>query len=216
MSGSARLATSESRRGWNRYMAFNDIERKRTEKVVGAFVEKRRPPPHIRPELDLGFRVKDQCVEIFEIRQVWRDPGQKTEHGVAKASFVRTQRACFFAFPGQRGFVGGSMGDDAVILQGAVAETDDQRNALFSTVHGAGRVMSRTEAAGPRRGRRGKGKITREMQNEWLAKKGVILRGGGVDEAPQAYRRLADVLETQGDTIEVLHTLRPLVVVMAS
>ena len=43
----------------------------------------------------------------------------------------------------------------------------------------------------------------------------MILRGGGRDEAPQAYRRLADVLEEQGDTIEVLHTLRPLVVAMA-
>jgi len=37
-----------------------------------------------------------------------------------------------------------------------------------------------------------------------------------VDEAPQAYRRLADVLAAQGDTIEVLHRLRPLVVVMAN
>jgi tRNA-splicing ligase RtcB len=63
------------------------------------------------------------------------------------------------AFPGQRGFVGGSMGDDAVILSGAdvrflgawgpKAEVNAmQRSALFSTVHGAGRVMSRTEAAG--------------------------------------------------------------------
>lgn len=55
------------------------------------------------------------------------------------------------AFPGQRGFVGGSMGDDAVILRGREkgdAQTlEQQRAALFSTVHGAGRVMSRTEAA---------------------------------------------------------------------
>lgn len=122
------------------------------------------------------------------------------------------------AFPGQRSFVGGSMGDDAVILQGAIPPTEDQRAALFSTVHGAGRVMSRTEAAGRRRGKRSshtKGKITRAMQQEWLNEKGVILRGGGVDEAPQVYRRLSEVLAAQGDTIEVLHTLRPLAVVMA-
>jgi tRNA-splicing ligase RtcB len=37
----------------------------------------------------------------------------------------------------------------------------------------------------------------------------------GLDESPQAYRRLPDVLSAQGDTIEVLHALRPLVVVMA-
>ena len=53
------------------------------------------------------------------------------------------------------------------------------------------------------------------MMNEWLDRKGVVLRGGDLDEAPQAYRRLPDVLAAQGATVEVLHTLRPLVVCMA-
>ena len=127
------------------------------------------------------------------------------------------------AFPDQLGFIGGSMGDDAVIVRGAasldpmVAET--QRLALFSTVHGAGRVMSRTAAAGKRNRKTGKvlspGRVTREMMDSWIARKGVVLRGGGLDESPQVYRRLPDVLAAQGDTIEVLHTLRPLIVVMA-
>src|SRR5438046_8031742 len=61
------------------------------------------------------------------------------------------------AFPGQRGFVGGSMGDDAVILEGInsagnpLAAAVNQEAALFSTVHGAGRVMSRNAARGRRR-----------------------------------------------------------------
>ena len=50
------------------------------------------------------------------------------------------------AFPGQRGFVGGSMGDDAVILRGV--ESEAAAASFYSTVHGAGRVMSRTEARG--------------------------------------------------------------------
>jgi tRNA-splicing ligase RtcB len=50
------------------------------------------------------------------------------------------------AFPGQRGFVGGSMGDVSVILEGV--ESAEASSALYSTVHGAGRVMSRTQAAG--------------------------------------------------------------------
>jgi len=127
------------------------------------------------------------------------------------------------AFPGQLGFIGGSMGDDAVIVRGtesqdpAVQET--QAAALFSTVHGAGRVMSRTAAAGKRNRKTGKmiseGKVSPAMMQEWVAKKGVLLRGGGLDESPHVYRRLPDVLAAQGGTIEVLHTLRPLVVVMA-
>lgn len=127
------------------------------------------------------------------------------------------------AFPGQTGFIGGSMGDDAVIVRGATSPDAEvvaaQTAALYSTVHGAGRVMSRTAAAGKRNRRTGRvispGRITPAMMHGWLKEKGVILRGGGLDESPQAYRRLPDVLAAQGPTIEVLHTLRPLVVVMA-
>jgi tRNA-splicing ligase RtcB (3'-phosphate/5'-hydroxy nucleic acid ligase) len=123
------------------------------------------------------------------------------------------------AFPGQKGFVGGSMGDDAVILRGAASQSEGQRGSLFSTVHGAGRVMSRTEAAGKRKWRTGEtlkpGKVSLEMMTAWLREKDVVLRGGGLDESPHAYRRLPEVLAAQGDTIEVLHTLKPLIVVMA-
>lgn len=127
------------------------------------------------------------------------------------------------AFPGQKGFVGGSMGDDAVIVQGAKAADDIterlQREALFSTVHGAGRVMSRAAAAGKVNRRTGQvvrpGAVSPEMMQSWVHEKGVILRGGGLDESPHVYRRLPDVLAAQQGTVEVLHTLRPLIVVMA-
>ena len=127
------------------------------------------------------------------------------------------------AFPGQKGFIGGSMGDDAVIVRGIDAPGTPvealQREAMFSTVHGAGRVMSRTQAAGKRNRRSGKvlkpGAVSPRMMEDWVREKGVILRGGGLDESPHVYRRLPDVLAAQRGTIEVLHTLRPLIVVMA-
>ncbi|MCZ6766402.1 MAG: RtcB family protein [bacterium] len=137
------------------------------------------------------------------------------------ADYVIVRKGATPAWPGQKGFVGGSMGDDSVILEGSSdpAATSDQQQALYSTVHGAGRVMSRTEAAGKSRGRRGRtgrpGKVTREMMREWIDQKGVTLRGGGLDESPHVYRRLPDVLKAQGNTINVIHTLRPIVVVMA-
>ncbi len=142
------------------------------------------------------------------------------EHG--GETFYVVRKGATPAFPGQKGFVGGSMGDDAVIIQGT--DTDDasvrdlQARALYSTVHGAGRVMSRTAAAG-KRTRKGRvfkeGAISREMMHAWVQRKGVVLRGGGTDESPHVYRRLPDVLTAQGPTVQVLHTLRPLVVVMA-
>ena len=122
------------------------------------------------------------------------------------------------AFPGQKGFVGGSMGDDAVIIEGA--DVPKSREALFSTVHGAGRIMSRTAAKGKFENVGGKrirqpGRIRHDEMMAWLKNKGVVLRGGDLDEAPQAYRRLTDVLAAYGRTIRVLHTLRPLGVAMA-
>jgi tRNA-splicing ligase RtcB len=137
-------------------------------------------------------------------------------------SFYVVRKGATPAFPGQKGFVGGSMGDDAVIIQGVTSDQpavrELQARALYSTVHGAGRVMSRTAAAG-KRTRRGKvlkpGAISREMMLEWVQRKKVILRGGGTDESPHVYRRLPDVLAAQGPTVEVLHVLRPLIVVMA-
>jgi tRNA-splicing ligase RtcB len=62
------------------------------------------------------------------------------------------RKGCTPARPGQEGFVGGSMGDDSVILEGVAGV--DAAESLFSTVHGAGRVMSRTQAAGRMRRRK--------------------------------------------------------------
>ena len=71
-------------------MALSELEKARVGRVVGTFVEQRRPPPHIRPKLDLAFRVAGQSVEIFEIRPRWRGaPGETMEQSVAKATYVR-------------------------------------------------------------------------------------------------------------------------------
>lgn len=125
------------------------------------------------------------------------------------------------AFPGQRGFVGGSMGDISVILEGV--ESEDSAAALYSSVHGAGRVMSRTKAAGKKRWdrkakayvRKTEGMITKPMMNAWIKKAGVELRGAGTDESPHCYKRLPEVLEAHGNTVRIVHTLTPIGVAMA-
>jgi tRNA-splicing ligase RtcB len=151
------------------------------------------------------------------------------------------------ARPGQRGFVGSTMGEQSVILEGV--ESERSADALYSTVHGAGRAMSRTAAAGRRRRRwvcrngdwvqppRGAkparcpvcgGRLERRMVQDrpgaidWasvladLRARGIELRGGAPDEAPDAYKRLDDVLAAHEGTVRVLHTLTPLGVAMAS
>jgi tRNA-splicing ligase RtcB (3'-phosphate/5'-hydroxy nucleic acid ligase) len=163
------------------------------------------------------------------------------------------RKGCTPARPGQEGFVGGSMGDESVILEGA--ESDENEQALFSTVHGAGRVMSRSQAAGRQRTAKvwactnrdcdyfldarsspeggtcpEHGTTLRKTRRtiqikpgvvDWpavqqrLREQGIVLVGGGADEAPEVYKRLPDVLAAHGDTIRVKHRLRPLGVAMA-
>src|SRR5262252_4531509 len=108
------------------------------------------------------------------------------------------------AFPGQRGFVGGSMGDDAVIIEGI--DSEESRAALYSTVHGAGRLFGRKEA---------KRRFARGEMDAWLRDRGVVLIGADLDESPMAYRRLPEVIAEHAGTVRVLHTLRPFAVVMA-
>lgn len=123
------------------------------------------------------------------------------------------------AAPGQRGFVGGSMGENSVILEGVAHESGEA--SFLSTVHGAGRVMSRTAAAGKFKGWGAKrhqvsrGAISQGMMDEWVARAGVTLRGAGTDESPHCYKRLTDVLAAHGDTVRILHTLTPVGVAMA-
>jgi len=143
--------------------------------------------------------------------------------GWSLQSVVVVRKGATPAWAGQRGFIGGSMGDNAVIVEGRVPESMDAKRmaeaTMWSTVHGAGRVMSRTKAKGKYHRRTGEcktpGLISPQMMYGWLQKEDVVLRGGGLDEAPQAYRRLPDVLAVHADTINVLHTLTPQIVVMA-
>ena len=112
------------------------------------------------------------------------------------------------------------MGDRSVILEGV--DSKESEKALYSTVHGAGRVMSRTRAAGRTRFKKGKrvrisaGEISRDMMLAWVGGMGVELRGAGTDESPHCYKRLPEVLEAHRGTIRILHTLDPIGVAMAA
>jgi tRNA-splicing ligase RtcB len=93
--------------------------------------------------------VVDRVLEILGARSTyavhnhhnfaWRERHSGTDVWVIR-------KGCTPAFPGQEGFVGATMGEPSVILRGTGAAGAGE--LLHSTVHGAGRVMSRTQAAG--------------------------------------------------------------------
>jgi hypothetical protein len=74
-------------------MALSEFEIKKVKKAAEAFLSIKRPPPHIRKQLDIGYRIDSQSVEIFEIRPDWQDESVILEHSVAKATYVKTRKA---------------------------------------------------------------------------------------------------------------------------
>lgn len=134
------------------------------------------------------------------------------------------RKGCTPAFPNQLGFIGANMLDTSVIIEGV--DTELAKETLYSTVHGAGRVMSRTEASGKTKwikdenGRKrptviAKGKVDFDLVKENMKNHKIELRGAGADEAPECYKKLNDVLGYMGDTIKVIHELEPIGVAMA-
>lgn len=73
-------------------MAFSEFETKRVNKAVAAYIEERRPPEYIRPELDLAYRLQGQSVEIFEVRPCFRGTDKVMENPVAKATYVKKHK----------------------------------------------------------------------------------------------------------------------------
>ncbi|MDQ3015223.1 MAG: RtcB family protein [Bacteroidota bacterium] len=165
------------------------------------------------------LEILDHPATNFEVHNHHNFAWQE-EHFGEKYWVVR--KGCTPAFPDQLGFIGANMENDSVIIKGK--DSALSRQGLYSTVHGAGRVMSRTAAAGKR-----KGKKSRDGNQPTVISKGLVdfdavrlrikdkveLRGSGADEAPECYKNLDEVLLCQGETIEVLHRLTPIGVAMA-
>lgn len=101
---------------------------------------------------------------------------------------------------GVLGIIPGSMTAPGFIVRGKGTTM-----SLASASHGAGRQMSRTVA-----------KKTIE-QSDWdteLTAAGVTLLGAGLDEAPQAYKDIHEVMAAQVDLVDVLGTFQPKIVRM--
>jgi len=110
-----------------------------------------------------------------------------------------TRKGAVRARKGDMGIIPGSMGTRSYIVRGLGNE-----DSFCSCSHGAGRVMSRTQA-----------KKEVSLEEHLDAVKDVECRkdAGVIDETPSAYKSIDDVMEAQKDLVEVVHTLRQVVCV---
>lgn len=101
---------------------------------------------------------------------------------------------------GVLGVIPGTMSDAGYVVRGL-----GNPAALNSASHGAGRRMSRNEAFK---------RITKTQRDAYLRERGVTLLGGGLDEAPQAYKNIDEVISAQRDLVEIIARFQPRIVMM--
>ncbi|MBK9926465.1 MAG: RtcB family protein [Anaerolineales bacterium] len=102
---------------------------------------------------------------------------------------------------GVLGVIPGSMGDSGYVVRGK-----GEGNSLSSASHGAGRLMSRKAALNS---------ISKSARDTYLKENNVTLLGGGLDESPQAYKRIEQVIAAQNDLVDVIGKFTPRIVRMA-
>lgn len=125
----------------------------------------------------------------------WRE-----EHG--GESLIVHRKGATPAGHGVLGVIPGSMGDPGYVVRGL-----GQPDSLASAAHGAGRVMSRKAA---------KKSLTPAQREAYLKERGVELLAGGLDESPQVYKPIGEVMAAQRDLVEVAAEFHPRLVLMAS
>jgi len=102
---------------------------------------------------------------------------------------------------GVLGIIPGSMGDPGYLVRGRGVSA-----SLDSASHGAGRLMSRKAALNS---------ISKSSRDTYLHERGVTLLGGGLDESPQAYKPIEQIIAAQHDLVDVVGKFTPRVVRMA-
>lgn len=70
-------------------MAIDTFQMLDIIEVMENFIARRRPEAHIRPKLDIGYKIDGQSIIVHEIRPRWDRPDEKVEPEIAKTTFVK-------------------------------------------------------------------------------------------------------------------------------
>lgn len=118
-------------------------------------------------------------------------------HAVERDGLWIHRKGATHAEEGMMGVIPGNMRDGSFIVRGK-----GNPDSLYSSSHGAGRVMSRTQA-------------NRELNLEEFKStmEGVValVQDTTLDESPSAYKDIFEVMRLQSDLVEVIAHVKPLI-----
>lgn len=164
----------------------------RAMELAGRYASANHELIHRHVLRDAGFEAAVQVENHHNF--AWREAVEGEE-------LVVHRKGATPAGAGVLGVIPGSMADPGYIVRGR-----GEASSLNSAAHGAGRRMSRKAATES---------ITGSAMRKYLAERQVELLSAGLDEAPQAYKAIDEVMAAQRDLVEIVATFHPRIVRMA-
>jgi len=147
--------------------------------------------------MEMIYKTVDVLEKIFGKfnYEVWVNKNHN--HAVPKGKKYIHRKGATPAMKGERGVIPANMRDGSYLVEGK-----GNSEFLWSSSHGAGRSLSRTEA---------KKKI--QMKEFKDSMKGIIgtIDNGTLDEAPMAYKKISIVMDAQKDSVKVIRHLKPII-----
>lgn len=194
------LDTSVSNLAWFDLDSHYGQEYWLSMELAGRFASANHEVIHRRVSADVGL--KPAVVIENHHNFAWRElVPAPAGFDIPEREVIVHRKGATPAGQGVLGIIPGSMGDEGYVVRGR-----GEAKSLNSASHGAGRAMSRKQATHS---------ITKTERDKYLRAKNITLLGGGLDESPQAYKRIGDVIGAQRDLVDVIGTFTPVMVRMA-
>lgn len=149
--------------------------------------------------LEMAYKVRDILREVFEMPgldfELWVNKNHN--HAILENGKYIHRKGATPAKRGEKGVIPANMRDGCFLVEGL-----GNKDFLESSSHGAGRVLSRTEAR----------KVI-GMDEFKLSMKGIVgtVSKATLDEAPQAYKNIYDVMEAQKQSVKIVRQIRPII-----
>lgn len=118
-------------------------------------------------------------------------------HATEKDGYWIHRKGATHAEKGMLGVIPGNMRDGSFIVKGK-----GNPDSLYSSSHGAGRVYGRKEA---------KRVLSMDHFRETMSEVTALVSEKTLDESPDAYKNIFDVMTLQSDLVEVIAHIKPLI-----
>lgn len=149
--------------------------------------------------LEMAYKVREVLREVIGDHNIdfelWTNKNHN--HAIFENGHFTHRKGATPAKKGERGVIPGNMRDGCFLVEGL-----GNNEFLESSSHGAGRLMSRTQA-----------KVNITLKEFEDSMKGIVgtIREGTIDEAPAAYKNVFDVMNAQKSSVKVISHIKPII-----